>query len=56
MKANDLYPRLLATMLTAFVEAAFYELRPSVPFQHGLYIRAMCHLLERVERGESGRL
>ena len=53
------YELLLAlyfNSLIAFVERAFAVLRPGVPFLYGHHIRAICHKLEQVERGEIKRL
>lgn len=47
---------LLRTDLSAYVHRAFLELYPGTPFLTAHYIRAICHTLERVERGEVRRL
>jgi len=56
MMAIDVLLALLSDNLTAYVQRAFYELRPGVQFHYGLYLRALSHQLERVERGEIERL
>src|SRR6056297_1692769 len=56
MMPTDAIHLLLALNLMAYVERAFSELRPGVTFHYGLYLRAMCHHLERVARGEIKRL
>lgn len=43
---------LYRSQLTPFVQRAFAVLRPGKPFHAGFHIRAICHQLERVERGE----
>ncbi|KUJ80901.1 hypothetical protein AVO45_07705 [Ruegeria marisrubri] len=62
---NDLTPRqffaanmaaLLRDNLHAYVHRAFLELYPGIAFLPAFYIRAICHQLERVERGEVRRL
>jgi len=50
------YLALCATDLTAYVQAAFLILNPGATFHQALYVRAMCHQLERIERGEIRRL
>ena len=47
---------LYFTTLFAYVQRAFFELRPGVPFRYGHHIRAICYKLEQVERGEVKRL
>ncbi|MEQ9158993.1 MAG: hypothetical protein RIE82_10685, partial [Roseovarius sp.] len=39
----------------SYVIRAFRELRGDVPLDVALYMRAICHLLERIERGEVKR-
>ncbi len=56
MMPTDAIHLLLAANLMAYAERAFSELRPGVTFLYGLYLRAICHHLERVERGEIKRL
>lgn len=56
MMEIDVLFALLSGNLTAYAQRAFYELRPGVQFHYGIYIRALCHQLERVERGEIKRL
>ena len=41
--------------LMSYVIRAFRELRGDVPLDVALYMRAICHLLERIERGEVKR-
>lgn len=56
----DLWRRNMAALLRddlhAYMHRAFLELYPGTPFLPAMYIRAMCHQLERVERGEVKRL
>lgn len=52
----DVLFSLLSGNLTAYAQRAFYELRPGAQFHYGVYLRALCHQLERVERGEIKRL
>ena len=47
---------LLRDNLHAYVHRAFLELYPGIAFLPAFYIRAICHQLERVERGEVRRL
>jgi predicted phage terminase large subunit-like protein len=47
---------LYRTSLTAYVQRAFTELRPVVPYHIGHHVRAICYKLEQVERGEILRL
>ena len=55
-ETKDVLRTLYATSLTPFVERAFAELRPGHQLHYGHHIRAICHALERVERGETTRL
>lgn len=43
---------LYRSQLTRFVGRAFDVLRPGKPFHVGRHIQAICHQLERIERGE----
>ncbi|WP_171054510.1 phage terminase large subunit [Roseovarius arcticus] len=52
----DVLRALYRFKLIAYVERAFAELRPGVPFHYGHHIRAICHVLEQIERGEITRL
>lgn len=47
---------LLRKDLPAYVHRTFLELYPGTPYLYSHYIRAICHALERVERGEIRRL
>ncbi|MGI3186787.1 phage terminase large subunit [Nioella aestuarii] len=47
---------LYRQLLFPFVQRAFLELRPGTPFHEGPHVRAICHALERVERGDVRRL
>lgn len=47
---------LLRNDLPAYVHRAFLELHPGERYLPAFYIRAICHQLERVERGEVRRL
>lgn len=53
---SDAHRALCAKYLMAFVQAAFKVLYPDATFHAALYVRALCHQLERVERGEIRRL
>lgn len=53
---NDLFAPILSTRFAPFVRQAFSTLNPGAEFVDGLYLRAMAHALERVERGETRRL
>ena len=55
-KTADIVRALYATVLMAYVQRAFAELRPGVTFREGSHIQAICHALEKVERGEITRL
>ena len=55
-QASEILRALYALHLIAFVERAFYELRPRVTFHYGHHIRAICHQLERVALGEVKKL
>lgn len=53
MKINDnLTQAVYTNSLYAFVQRAFAELNPGEIFTGGLYLRALCHILERVAAGE----
>jgi predicted phage terminase large subunit-like protein len=54
--ASELIRALYRQSLFPYVQRAFDELRPGVRFHPGHHIRAICHQLERVERGEVLRL
>lgn len=47
---------LLRTDLAAYVHRAFLELYPSTTYRPAHYVRAICHALEWVARGEVRRL
>lgn len=47
---------LYRSSLFAYVQRAFDELRPGVALHYGHHMRAICHRLEKVERGELKRL
>lgn len=53
---NDILLALYTYHLMAFVERAFYELRPGETFHYGHHIRAICHHLEAVAKGDITRL
>ena len=53
---SEVIRALCASELFAFVQRGFLELRPGVTFHPGLHVRAICHHLEMVERGEIQRL
>ncbi|WP_165354834.1 phage terminase large subunit [Tropicimonas sp. IMCC6043] len=55
-KVTDTLRALYRLHLFCFVMRAFSELRPGVPFHYGHHIRAICHKLQQVERGEVKRL
>ncbi|MEH6836338.1 phage terminase large subunit [Falsihalocynthiibacter arcticus] len=48
----DLVRRVYANNLYAFVQRGFDELNPGDSFVAGYYIRALCHVLERVAAGD----
>lgn len=52
MNPNDVFLALCRKELMSFVNWAFLELNPTATFRDALYLRAMCHQLERIERGE----
>lgn len=56
MKASNDLRALYRGSLCAYVQRAFSELRPGVTFHYGHHVRAICHRLEQVERGEIKRL
>lgn len=47
---------LCARNLMAYVQVSFGILQPGAKFHAALYLRALCHQLERLERGEIRRL
>lgn len=53
---SEVLAALYYSQLIAYVERALAELRPGVPFHYGHHIRAICHKLMQVERGEVTRL
>jgi len=55
-QTSDVLRALYRSSLIAYVERSFADLRPGVPFLYGHHIRAICHKLEQVERGELTRL
>ncbi|WP_162798048.1 phage terminase large subunit [Sulfitobacter sp. JL08] len=56
MPPFDVIRALCATNLFAYVQAAFGVLQPGATFYPAMYLRALCHQLERLERGEIRRL
>jgi len=56
MKHEDLYKALIRTKLHTFMKRAFGQLKPGDTFIDGVYLRAMCRALEKVESGETRRL
>ena len=56
MSPIDAFLALCATNMTAYAHASFLALNPGSTFHQALYIRALCHQLERIERGEIRRL
>ncbi|SEO89086.1 phage uncharacterized protein (putative large terminase), C-terminal domain-containing protein [Salinihabitans flavidus] len=52
----DILRGLYFSVPFAYVQRAFAELRPGVSFHYGHHVRAICHMLERVESGEVTRL
>lgn len=55
-KATDLAQALYRNNLPAYIDRAFAELNPGTPYIDGHHIRAICHKLEQVLRGEVRRL
>ena len=53
---SDVLRALYRYRLIYYVQRSFADLRPGVPFLYGHHIRAICHKLEQVERGELTRL
>ncbi len=57
MKISDELVKLAyVNSFYTFVRRAFQELNPGDTFVDGLYLRALCHALERVAKGELRRL
>ena len=56
LKPIDVVRTLYLDYLVCYVMRAFTELRPGATFHMGFAIRAICHQLERVARGEVRRL
>lgn len=56
MAPSDIFLSLCANNLFAFLQASFGILLPEATFYPARYLRAMCHQLERLERGEIKRL
>lgn len=56
MRPSDAVRGLYASSLAAYVERAFYELRPGHAYHPSVHVRAICHQLERVANGECRRL
>jgi len=56
MPPFDVIRALCANNLFAYVQAAFGVLQPGATFHPAMYLRALCHQLERLERGEIRRL
>lgn len=55
-KPSEILIALYRSSLIAYVLRAFDELRPGVTLHYGHHVRAICHKLEQVERGDLKRL
>ena len=56
LKISDILCAVYAAELFPFVQRTLSELRPGKDFHYGHHIRAICHALEKMERGETTRL